>query len=53
MALESDCRQSVNHGCRSKNKAKRCRQLWNGLQYCFVEGVRLTKAMVDHPSLMI
>ena len=33
--------------------AKHCRHVWIGEGYCFVKGMELTKASVDHPSIMI
>ena len=52
-AHKGKCRPSVNNASRSKNKAKRCRHVWMGPGYYFMEGVVLTKASVSHPSIMI
>ena len=52
-AHQGTCRPSVNNDSTSKMDAKHCIHVWTGLGYCFVEGVELTKASVDHLSIMI
>ena len=47
------CRPSVNNDSRGKNHAQHCKRVWMGPEYCFVEGVELTKASAEHPSKLI